>query len=1042
VQSLNGPWEFQRDGAKDWKTVQVPAPFQSHEGIGYHGVGWYRKRLPAFPVPNDKRVLLHIEAAATFTEVWWNGAKVGSHLGGWTPFRLDVTDQVRKQPGNQEIKIRVDEKVGHNTQGFLPVIAPHFGGIWQDVRLIIVPETYIDDLRLQAIGNPDTGKLELVVPCERLNAFRVREEVHVAYKLRGATYASKQPVRVEENDIQGKEIRVAVPVPGFERWSPENPSLYDVTIRLANDAVTTRAAFRKIEASGEQLLLNGKPLGVRGLLNWGYYPPGLAPLPDEDKIRKDIAFARSLGFNLMKFCLWVPPQRYLDWCDEMGVLAWMEYPTWHPQLTKTYLEQLTREFGEFFAYDRNHPCVILRSLTCETGSGAELSVLQGLYDLAHRSIPGSLIEDDSSWIGWNRVTDFYDDHPYGNNHTWVATLQKLKAYVRKHGPKPLVLGEAIAADTWTDREELVQRVSKDRPFWLPGFFDDQQRWLDQMRGGAGAQTLHRLIDDSRRYAMLMRKYQIETYRREVPHGGYVVSVIRDFPLAAMGLLDYLDRPKWKREQWTWHQATMAILKTEADRRTFGSGEILKGEVFISQQGAQAIEDGNLTVTVNNVAGGETRSLRLEQGTVIKALDLKVALPEVDRPTKFHVTTCLSAPLGGARQQTGDVPASADALPRGKRLNEGVCFRNEWPLWLMPKAGKSFDGEVAIHPSLPVELARQLFPGAARDKQPSGGTIVAARFDAPLLESLERGARVLLLPDGEAHSLPVRDHWFLRGGPFVAEHPLLQKVPRDLLVETQHFDLAGPVIPEIAYLDQIDPILMLWDNHDLKEVRTHGLLFETRVGQGRLLVSALRHDGRTNAVGRWLLDALLEHLANGPQPRHALNSETIARMREKLREQKVELVKLPWRFKPDPKGEGLRQGWQAADAHVDRDWKTIRVGQYWERQGYPDLDGWAWYRLTVRVPEAMKDRDIYLTFEGVDDYYELFVNGKLLGKGGDLEKRLDALEEHKSYRLTGLVKPGQDCLIAVRVNDFQGAGGIYRPVTLGTVPYVNKGEVLR
>jgi hypothetical protein len=93
--SLDGEWFFRRDGAKDWRTVQVPSSFQSHEGTNFHGIGWYRKlvNVPA-PAPG-KRMLLHFEAAATETEVWWDGNRLGTHLGGWTPFRFAVTDLLR-----------------------------------------------------------------------------------------------------------------------------------------------------------------------------------------------------------------------------------------------------------------------------------------------------------------------------------------------------------------------------------------------------------------------------------------------------------------------------------------------------------------------------------------------------------------------------------------------------------------------------------------------------------------------------------------------------------------------------------------------------------------------------------------------------------------------------------------------------------------------------------------------------------------------------------------------------------------------------------
>jgi hypothetical protein len=1018
--SLNGTWQFQRDGAAAdaWKSVRVPSTFQDHEGTAFHGVGWYRRQIEPFALPEGKRAVLHFEAAATLAEVWWNGTRLGSHLGGWTPFRFDVTDLVRKaRPGqSHELRVRLDEKVGHNTQGFLPIIAPHFGGLWQGVSLLIVPETAVDDLRLLALGNPKTGRLELEWPLQRAEAAPPKTVV-VRYRLRGHDAWSEATFQDEAVRPRDGTIKLDVRVPDFKRWSPAEPNLYEVQVRLGTgaeaDQITTRAAFRKIETAGRRLLLNGKPLGVRGVLNWGYYPPRLAPNPDEEVFRKDLEFARGLGFNLMKFCLWVPPRRYLELADEMGFLTWAEYPTWHPQLTKPNLPELTREFAEFFAHDRNHPSVILRSLTCETGPGADLAVIQALYDLAHRMVPGSVVEDDSSWIGWNRVHDFYDDHPYGNNHTWVATLNRLNEHVRTHGPKPLLLGEAIAVDTWVDREPLLKRVGKERPFWLPGFFEDNGRWLERMGKLTGSEGLDRLAADSRRYALLMRKYQIETFRREVPEGGYVVSVLRDFPLAGMGLLDYLDRPKWPRADWAWQGDTLLILKPAADRRTFAGGEKLRGEVLISHFGPQKREKNTLTVSVVE-AGPNGREIgRVEKtvsgqepGTLTKGIALDVPLPDVARPMPLLVRASLR-----------------DSADRSE---------NEWPLWLVPKPKPVARPQVWLHDSLAPTLARELFPGAARfEGKPVEGVVVTARFDDALLDYLEAGGKVLLLPDGQKNSLPLRAHWFLRGGPFVANHPLLKKVPRELLVDVQHFDLAGDVVPDVNYVEQTDPILMLWDNHDIKEVKTHGLLYQTRLGKGRLLVSALHHGGETNAVGRWLLDVLLDHLARGPEPKHAFSEATLRYLREKMKEQRIELVKQVWRFRPDPKNEGLTRGWHLPTTKEDDGWKDIRIGRHWEAQGYPDLDGWAWYRLEVEVPKDWTGREVYLTFEGVDDFYEVYVNGKLAGSGGDLAKKQTAFEERKSHRLTALVKPGERCLLAVRVNDFGGAGGIFRPVNLGT-----------
>ncbi len=1043
--SLCGDWLFQTNGAPagQWKHVRVPSSFESHEGTNFNGVGWYRLAWRGQAPPGGDRLLLHFEAAATEADVWVNDRKVGRHLGGWTPFRFDVTEALRAgADATNEIRVRLDEKVGHNTQGFLPIVQPHFGGLWREVSLLRVPPVSIDDLSLRAAGNPSTGCLELDVPLVGETAESV-DTLDVKWRLEGernwqSALLRLHPVEPAAGDGQaspgvlrrdGATLRAEIPVGAPVFWSPRAPVLYEVGVQLPGrgaregDAVGTRAAFRSIQAVGDQLRLNGVPLNVRGLLNWGYYPPRLAPFPDEGRFRRDLAFARERGFNLMKFCLWVPPRRYLEMCDEFGMLAWMEYPTWHPQLTPEFLEPLRREFIEFFQFDRNHPSVILRSLTCETGPGADLGVIQSLYDLAHAMIPGAVIEDDSSWIEWNRVSDFFDDHPYGNNHTWVRTVGRLRRHAAEHGPKPLVLGEAMAADTWVPRQPLENRLRGERPYWTPAAFDRQPAWMDRMRALAGPGGLDQLLPDSLRYAWLMRKYQVESFRREAPHGGYVISVIRDIPKASMGLIDFLDRPKWTARDWDWQGDTICLLETQGDCRSFEAGGRLRGSMRVSHFGVEALDEPELAVTLAVEDGRDwprstqrARLPRLAPGSVFEGLDMDFALPESDRP----VAAVVQAEVRAGRQR----------------------FRNHWPVWIVPRQSLPAGTTLRAGASGDAGAMAEVFPGIEGLSADDFSEIrIAARFDDGLVEFLERGGRALMLPDGGIGSFRLSAHWFLRGAPYVPGHALMGRVPRALLVELQHFDLAGDVILDLPFLDQVDPVLLLWDTHDHGTVKTHGLVFESRVGKGRLLVSALRHGGAQNAAGRWLAGELVRHLAEGESPRHAVSPGLWNALKAKLHEDTLPFAERVWRFKPDPRADGVSEGW-AAPTLDDSSWAEIRVGAHWESQGHPGLDHWAWYRLDVEVPERWRGRPIYLTFEGVDDCYELFVDGQLAAKRGDPTTRQDTFNETFSHDLTARLQPGASHCIAVRVYDWYGAGGIFRPVTLGTAPYDPRTEVLK
>ena len=166
------------------------------------------------------------------------------------------------------------------------------------------------------------------------------------------------------------------------------------------------------------------------------------------------------------------------------------------------------------------------------------------------------------------------------------------------------------------------------------------------------------------------------------------------------------------------------------------------------------------------------------------------------------------------------------------------------------------------------------------------------------------------------------------------------------------------------------------------------------------------------------------------------------MKAKIDEQRIDLTKQTWQFQPDADNQGLEHKWHQPDYEPDDAWKPIRIGQAWEGLGYPTLDGWAWYRTKLTLPETWNDRDAYVSFEGVDDYYELYVNGRKAGSGGDIETRQTAFELRTSHEVTRHVRPGQKVVIALRVYDWYGSGGVFRPVVLSTAPLSVGAEVLK
>jgi hypothetical protein len=1131
-------WEFRAEGQTKWESVSLPGTFESHQGVGFDGVGWYRKKFPRILTEGSgkpaKRLVLRFSGVATRATLWCDGQQVAEHLGGWTPFECDITDFVLRHREGQrtpegatedcEVILKVDELVGHNSQGFLPVFAPHFGGIWQPIEAYYVDPVWIDTKELFVWGEPSTKTLRFVIPLQGSDLGAIQGMIdpsqgyRVCLRHRIDAFGEKSLSKderwnehwvelsrdqVEELRVEGKVVlQGSVSVPQPVLWSPHRPSLYEVQVGFESfasreqnvnqesskgqearswiDLVSTYAGFREVRAEGSRLLLNGEPLRVRGILNWGYAPPSVAPSLDPEHWRKELQLVKDYGFNLMKFCLWVPPKGYLEMADRMGVLVWIEYPTWHSRWSLDALPTLEREFEEFFCYDRNHPSVVLRSLTCETGPSADITVIRKLYDRCHERIPGSIVEDDSSWIQWNRVHDFYDDHPYGNNHTWVPTLKRLKGYIDEHGVKPLVLGEAIAADSWLPPGSLdaiapsgdqarLQGVKRSvgaqewiEPFWFPLSYRANSSWAIDRKQDMGVQAVTRLHEDSLKYAWLMRKYQIETFVREVPDAGYVVSVIRDFPFASMGLMDFQGRPKWAPSDWAWHGSRLLMLRTDQDRRSFWADEAFSAQVLVDRLAEDLKQNAWVRWTWRCGSVSVTKELALpKRASNVNQVNEDRSFIEPYEVLKLDERV----PMPASHTEAG-VASWTLGVELFERLGDGqerLIAQNHWDLWQVdsPQRGlaasklEKSSSKLYLHESCSEQqvknikslanvLGRDVSEAPQVQSSDAEGIWIAQRVDESILDYLEQGGSVLLIPDGQKGSLPIAEHWFLRGGPIVSADGYWDRFHR-MLVDLQHFDLAGPVVPDVQWLEQLTPIAMLWDNHDIATVMTHGLLFATKVGAGVMLVDTLNHGDGRGAAGAKLFDEVLRWLEVRPaQSVKAMGRETIEGIRYKLRERTLNLTDRVWMFQPDPKNQGLELGWQGRTLTDDNPggWREIAIGKHWEGLGYESLDGWAWYRTELTLPEDWPAGRCYLQIDGADDYIEVFVDGELIGTAGDRQQRKTAFEQRVSFPISGAVSPGEKVSIAVRVEDWQGAGGLFRPIRLSTTELREVKPILR
>ena len=285
----------------------------------------------------------------------------------------------------------------------------------------------------------------------------------------------------------------------------------------------------------------------------------------------------------------------------------------------------------------------------------------------------------------------------------------------------------------------------------------------------------------------------------------------------------------------------------------------------------------------------------------------------------------------------------------------------------------------------------------------------------------------MLADGGPGSFRRVDHWFLRGGPIVGKSleqwSQLRGFPVELITSLQPLDLGSPVIPKPLFLDQTDPWLLLWDNHDLDHYRTHALVFRCQIGKGQLLVSSLEHRKPSFPAGPWLLRELAAAISQVPD---AAEEETFwkDRLQKDLQATRIRLPATGWKFQPDPEGVGAREGWYHPNWD-DTNWAAIEIEKPWDGQGYAALDGDGWYRRLVTCPDGAR----FLKIEGADDYAEVYLHGQHLGSMGDRQNRKTAFEQTAWFPIPASLRDQKEpVILAIRVEDWQGGGGLFRPIS--------------
>lgn len=495
---LSGVWLFRLgsgddEAGADWgRAVPVGVPGSWNDQVpGIRdelGPAWYQCR---FEVPPGVLPLAGRQAAIRFgsvcytAEVWMNGKPLGGHEGGHLPFTVDCSDALRD--GENVLAVRVDGRLGRDRvpPGLVPPASTHgrlfhpdvsydffpFAGIHRRVDLVVTPLDGIRDVLVTAVADDDGAELSVLVEAG---------EGDITLALDGEPISS--PHRVG---------RAAL-------WSPASPRLHRLAVELRRggeiaDRYVLRTGIRTVAVAGDQLLLNGQPVQLRGFGRHEDFPVLGRGTASALNVR-DLLLMRQAGANSFRTAHYPCDEETLDIADQLGLMVIAETPAvglYFADGDTARRQQLVQEsLAELIARDRNRACVIAWSVANEPRMNhpAAAAALGELCDAARAldsTRPAGYATDlpDAAGVGASDVI-FLNAYPGwyrnpGQLDVAAAALGDALDQLHQRYGKPVVITE-FGADAlpgshadppamWTEeyQAELIERllqVAGQRPF--------------------------------------------------------------------------------------------------------------------------------------------------------------------------------------------------------------------------------------------------------------------------------------------------------------------------------------------------------------------------------------------------------------------------------------------------------------------------------------------------------------------------------------------------------------------------------------------------
>lgn len=361
-------------------TMDIPSDWNSADKsfFFYEGTMWFKKDF-VYKKSAKMKGILYFGAVNYDAKVYVNGKFVGQHVGGYTPFNFDVTEEL--VDGNNFVVVKVDNKRHKDNVPTVNMDWWNYGGITRDVVLSQVPVTYIEDYLVQL----DKTKKGIISGWIKLN----NAVANTSLSVQIPELKIKQNVVTDAKGIAFFSVK-ANPI----MWTPESPKLYSIIVKKADETINDQIGFRTIETKGKEILLNGKKVFLRGISIHEEAPFRSGRAWSKEDAVTLLTWAKELGCNYVRLAHYPHNETMVREAERMGLMVWSEVPvywtiSWSNPATYDNAE---RQLHDMIYRDKNRCAVVIWSIANETPHSDERDLfLMKLSKYAHQQDNSRLI---------------------------------------------------------------------------------------------------------------------------------------------------------------------------------------------------------------------------------------------------------------------------------------------------------------------------------------------------------------------------------------------------------------------------------------------------------------------------------------------------------------------------------------------------------------------------------------------------------------------------------------------------------------------------